>query len=89
MLEDRIRTFEGRPQRYGTQFGDELGELRPNPIEDAGHVDERRRVLGLAPLAADLRRRREAIRAGPERPPTDWAAWQREREVWLREVGWR
>src|SRR2546426_12260662 len=29
MLEDRIRTFEGRPQRYGTQFDwDEHGRLR-------------------------------------------------------------
>jgi hypothetical protein len=90
MLEDRIRTFEGRPQRYATQFDwDEQGELSPHAIEDAGHVDERRRALGLAPLAEDLRRRREAIRAGPERPPTDRAAWQREREAWLREVGWR
>jgi hypothetical protein len=31
MLEDRIRAFEGRPQRYGTQFDwDANGE--PSPV---------------------------------------------------------
>lgn len=47
-LEDRIRTFEGRPQLFGTQFGfDAFGELTPLPIEDPEHVNERRRALGL------------------------------------------
>src|SRR2546426_845935 len=43
MLEDRIRTFEGRPQRYGTQFDwDEHGRLSPLPLEDpAGGVARR------------------------------------------------
>lgn len=90
MLEDRIRTFEGRPQRYGTQFDwDEQGELSPHAIEDPAHVDARRRALGLAPLDEEVRRRREEVRGGPERSPPDWAARQREREAWLREVGWR
>src|SRR5262245_43076841 len=35
MLEDRIRSFEGKPQVYGTQFDwDEHGRLSPLPIED-------------------------------------------------------
>src|SRR5207247_48023 len=42
MLEDRIRTFEGRPQRYGTQFDwDEHGRLSPLPLEDPAGVDAR------------------------------------------------
>src|SRR5262249_61513681 len=37
MLEDRVRAFEGRPQRYGTQYDwDEAGRLGPLPVEDPG-----------------------------------------------------
>ena len=90
MLEDRIRTFEGRPQRYGTQFDwDANGELSPLPIEDADGVDDRRRLLGLAPLEQELAERRRATTAGRERAPADWSARQRELEAWLRAVGWR
>ena len=90
MLEDRIRAFEGRPQCYGTQFDwDANGELSRLPIEDADAVDERRRMLGLAPLEHELAERRRAMTKGPERPPADWPARQREMETWLRAVGWR
>lgn len=90
MLEDRVRTFEGRPQRHGTQFDwDRDGQLSPLPLEDALGVDERRRVIGLGPLADDLRRRREVAAGGFERPPADWAARQRAMQDWLRQVGWR
>jgi hypothetical protein len=90
MLEDRIRAFEGRPQRYGTQFDwDEQGRLSPLPLEDPAGVDARRRMVGLGPLAHDLRRRRKAIARRPERPSADWAARQREMAEWLRQVGWR
>jgi hypothetical protein len=90
MLEDRIRTFEGRPLRYGTQFDwDADGELSPLPIEDPGGLDDRRRQLGLATLADELVARRRAMAQSPERPPLDWVARQREMEAWLRAVGWR
>lgn len=90
MLEDRVRTLEGRGQRYGTQFDwDRDGQMSPLPLEDVPGVDERRRAIGLVPLAEDLRRRRAALATGPERPPVDWAARQRAMEDWLREVGWR
>ena len=94
MLEDRIRTFEGRPQRYGTQFDwDEHGRLSPLPLEDPAGVDARRRAIGLGPLDQDIRRRRAATARGrgtrAERPPANWAARQREMETWLRQVGWR
>ena len=90
MLEDRIRSFEGRPQLYGTQFDwDEAGQMSPLPIDDPAQVDARRREIGLEPLASDLRKRRAAMAAGPERPPEDWAARQRGVESWCREVGWR
>jgi Family of unknown function (DUF6624) len=90
MLEDRIRFFEGRPQRYGTQFDwDEHGELSPAPIEDVAGVDERRRALELPPLAETTRRHREEMALSGERPPRDWAARRREMEGWARAVGWR
>ena len=90
MLEDRIAFFEGRPQRYGTQFGwDEDGELNPLPIEDEATVDERRRSVGLGPLAEDIRRKRAEAARSLERPPRDWAGRQRQFEAWARSVGWR
>ena len=90
LLEDRIRTLEGRPQRYGTQFDwDESGELSPLPLDDPSGVDERRRIVGLGPLDAAVRAKRQAAAAEGERAPHDWQARRRGMESWLREVGWR
>lgn len=91
LLEDRIRFFEGRPQRYGTQFDwDETGQLSPVPaIEKPEEVDDRRRAVGLEPLAQALRRHREAAAAANERPPADLAARRRQMTAWARKVGWR
>lgn len=90
MLEDRIHCFEGRGQRYGTQLDwDEQGRMSPLPIEDAEGVDERRREVGLGPLAEDVRRKREAVARSGELPPRDRSARRQEREAWLRSVGWR
>ncbi|MBD2023826.1 DUF6624 domain-containing protein [Leptolyngbya sp. FACHB-711] len=51
-LEDRVRVNEGRPQLYGTQYyEDEQGVFGPRPIEQPDEVDERRRAVGLEPLA--------------------------------------
>jgi len=50
-LTDRIRTFEGKPQVYGTQGQNNAeGRIVPFPIEDEQHVDERRRAIGLEPI---------------------------------------
>jgi DNA-binding MarR family transcriptional regulator/GNAT superfamily N-acetyltransferase len=90
MLEDRIRTLEGQPQRYGTQVDwDESGELNPLPMEDPDTVDARRREVGLGPLAEAVRALRAAAAAEGERPPGDWHARRRGMEEWLREAGWR
>lgn len=84
MLEDRIRMFEGRPQRYGTQLlPDEQGMPRPYTIEDPENVEERRRAVGLEPLSDVLNRQK------PEPPPRDRQRFEREYEVWLLRVGWR
>jgi len=49
MLEDRVRLGEGKPQLYGSQLSGD--PLRFDPIEDEANVDERRRSIGLEPLA--------------------------------------
>jgi hypothetical protein len=49
MLEDRLLVDEGKPQVYGSQLA--ANPLRFEPIEDEAHVDERRRSVGLEPLA--------------------------------------
>ena len=83
MLEDRIRAFEGRPQRYGTQLHpDADGWLRPHPIDDPDGVEARRAAVGLEPLAERL------ARAGRE-DVGDRAKYEREYHAWLRRVGWR
>ena len=78
MLEDRVRAFEGRTRRYGTQYDwDEAGQLGPLPVEDLGRVDELRRSVGLDPLEENTRRIREETARAGERPPADWSEWRR------------
>jgi hypothetical protein len=49
MLSDRIRIHEGKPQRFGSNF--DLRTMKPTPIEDPEHVDERRAQVHLMPMA--------------------------------------
>ena len=52
LLTDRVLMQEGKPQLYGTQYvGAQGGGVEPWPIQDAETVDERRRTVGLMPLA--------------------------------------
>ena len=84
MLEDRIRVFENRPQLYGTQLKpDAHGNMRPHAIEDPERVDERRRAVGLEPLAEIL------ARAKPQPLPADRERFERDYQEWLIKVGWR
>lgn len=84
MLEDRIRVFEGLPQRYGTQLKpDAQGNLQPHAIEEPEAVDQRRRAVGLEPLADIL------ARAKPQPLPADPERFERDYQNWLVEVGWR
>ena len=47
LLTDRVLLAQGKQQRYGTQFEGNGDEMKPKPIQDEAHVDERRRALGL------------------------------------------
>jgi hypothetical protein len=88
-LTDRIRTFEGRPQLYGTQFDwDEAGQMSPQPIEDEANVDARRAGVGLPPLAEVTARHRANI-AQTGQSPEDHVKRKKEFETWARKAGWR
>lgn len=51
-LWDRVAGQEGRPQRFGTQgVCQPDGSWKPNPVEEPGQLDDRRRALGLEPIA--------------------------------------
>ncbi len=87
-LDDRIRSFEGRPQLYGTQFDwDEQGMMSPLPIEQPENVDQRRASIGLPPLAEATARYRRDSR--PEHRPEDLAERRREARIWAVKTGWR
>jgi hypothetical protein len=47
LLTDRVLVAQGKHQRYGTQFEGRGDQMKPKPIQDEAHVDERRRALGL------------------------------------------
>ena len=84
MLEDRIRTLEGRPQVYGTQLeAGEDGMARPCPTKDPEGLAARRQAVGLEPLEVVLHRTGRIAR------PSDPERFERDREAWLRRVGWR
>ncbi|HLQ12229.1 MAG TPA: DUF6624 domain-containing protein [Steroidobacteraceae bacterium] len=51
MLTDRVLIHQGKPQRYGSQFGNNGSGLKPGRMEDPAHVDQRRASVGLGTLA--------------------------------------
>lgn len=56
LLYDRIAVQDGRPQRYGTQ-GTECRDGHyaiPSKIEDVATLDERRKTMGMGPMAEYL-----------------------------------
>ena len=62
-LLDRVRMNQGKPQVYGTQFTSGAdGKLLLYPVEDAEHVDERRRAVGLQSMAEYERKIREVYK---------------------------
>ncbi|MGA2254856.1 MAG: DUF6624 domain-containing protein [Thermoguttaceae bacterium] len=54
-LTDRVRIAEKKKQLYGTQFIIVEGKFKPHPIEDEENVDDRRKGIGLEPLADYLK----------------------------------
>ena len=67
-LEDRVRLMKGQKQLYGTQFEGMGVTLKAKPIEDAEHVDDRRRAIGLGSLDDALK---DVLRAYAPPAPSD------------------
>jgi hypothetical protein len=89
-LEDRIHAFEGRPQRYGTQFDwDDNGQLSPLPLEDPARVDSYRASVGLGPLSEKIEEVRTQAEAEGNTAPRDIEARKIAKLAWAKSVGWR
>ena len=89
MLEDRIRFFERRPQRYGTQLDwDADGNLSPGEVEDPQKLADRRRAVGLPPLEEQVDDARNRAAVESQRPPADYGAYVSARDAWAADVGW-
>ena len=85
-LEDRIRFFEGKPQRYGTQSDwNERGEMQVYALEDEEKVNDYRAQVGLEPLKSLTWKNEETGESKPE----NFRQRQIEFEAWARKVGWR
>ena len=86
-LEDRIAMYEGRPQRYGSQWMDDPvdGCARPWQLADPEHIDELRARVGLAPLAP-IPPPGSPLPADEQAERAEDAAWWLE---WLASRGWK
>jgi hypothetical protein len=60
IIDDRIRVYEGKPQRYGTQLRNGPNGLEPHPLENDSRVNSMRMHAGLPPLAQTLAKARAA-----------------------------
>ncbi len=88
-LEDRICVFEGRPQRYGTQFDwDESGMMSPHPLQEPQQVDSYRQSVGLGPLSEKTEEMRLRAAAEGHEYPRNFQKRQKEKDDWARSVGW-
>jgi len=85
-LEDRIAMYEGRPQRYGSQWFDDPrdGRTRPWNLRDPQRVDEFRASVGLPPL-------HPIPEPGPDLPVEQREAIKKDQrwwQEWLASKGW-
>ena len=88
-LTDRIATFEGKPQRYGTQFDwDEYGELSPKLYDNLIEVEQRRKSIGLNTLEQQTEIIRKRAMEEKESAPVDFDRREKEIEEWKKRVGW-
>jgi hypothetical protein len=81
---DRIAYFEGRPQRYGTQYDTGAdGYVDVYRLEDPANVDQLRATVGLSPLECPSRHGQNP------RPAEELAVHRAGFEAWAKNVGWR
>jgi len=61
MMEDRLLTYEGKKQIYGTQAGDSTGAPYVWPIKDPDRVNELRKAAGFGLTLEENAERLDAI----------------------------
>lgn len=83
IIDDRIRVYEGQPQRYGTQLRPGPQGLEPYPLVDDSRINSMRMTVGLPPMAATL------AKARAQQPPAGDPAKKAAAELeFRRSVGW-
>lgn len=88
-LADRIATFEGKMQLYGTQFDwDKNGELTPLPYDDLLKVNHRRKSFGLNSLEEQTQIMRRRVESENLSAPKDMDERKQRYDHWRRKVGW-
>jgi len=88
-LTDRIAVFEGKPQRFGTQFDwDKNGEMNPNPFDDLAKVNQRRKALELPTLEEQTEIMKARVRNENRQPPKNFKERERAYNKWRKSVGW-
>jgi len=88
-LTDRIASFEGRSQLYGTQFDwDENGTLSPTRYDDLTKVNDRRKSIGLNTLEEQVEIMRMRAVQEQQSPPDDLEQRAAAYDAWRRRVGW-
>lgn len=85
IIDDRIRVYEGRPQRYGSQLRNGPNGLEPHPLEDGSRVNSMRMQAGLPPLSQTLAKARAAQ---PQVPPEEQARRDSAELAFRRTAGW-
>lgn len=88
-LTDRIASFEGKPQFYGTQFDwDANGELSPNPFDNLAKVNQRRKSIGLNTLEEQIEIIRTQAKNENHTLLIDMEKRKEQFDEWRKEVGW-
>ena len=88
-LTDRIAVFEGKPQRYGTQFDwDENGEMSPQHLDNIAEVNQRRKSIGLNTLEEQTTIIRSQVQKENQTPPEDFYERKKAMDEWRISVGW-
>ncbi|HEX6397411.1 MAG TPA: DUF6624 domain-containing protein [Steroidobacteraceae bacterium] len=85
IIDDRIRVYEGKPQRYGTQLRNGPNGLEPHPLENESRINSMRMHAGLPPLAQTLAKARAAQ---PTLSPVEQAKREEAELEFRRHAGW-
>ena len=85
IIDDRIRVYEGKPQRYGTQLRNGPDGLEPHPLENESRVNSMRMHAGLPPLAQTIAKARAAQ---PPVPAAEQAKRDSAELEFRRHAGW-